>query len=63
MSAENLQNKYFENYIINSINKFEEGWVEHEKKLKKYIMTYEKFTNWDKMPTESLEDVSDLDKF
>ncbi len=46
ISAEALQNKYFDQYLVKSHNDFELGWDQHAKKLKKYLMKDVQFKEW-----------------
>ena len=41
-----LKDEEINSYILKSMSEFEQGWDTHEKKLKKYLMNYEKFKDW-----------------
>lgn len=40
--------------MLDSIADFEQGWDVHVKKLQKYELSYDKFQNWQQLPTEHL---------
>lgn len=41
---------------MTSISKFEEGWEEHMKKLKKYIMNSVQFKEWQQLTVSGLKE-------
>ena len=45
-TEKDVRNRYFLAYQYKCVSDFEEGWLVYEKKLKKYVMTSNKFTDW-----------------
>ena len=45
MREKKLRDEEINSYVLKSMAEFEQGWEKHEKKLKKYLMNYEKFND------------------
>ena len=53
MLKKEVRNVYFDDYMLKAMQEFEEGWTIYEKRLQKYLLNYEKFTDWQQVKLNS----------
>lgn len=46
VTQQSILDHWYQNYFLTAVNQFEKGWSDHEDKLRKYLMSYTKFKDW-----------------